>query len=317
MGRGDMSKWVWALILLTIVSAALYMTLGAKGSWSFVLSFRAGKLAGLTIFAVAISTSTLLFHTITNNRILTPSLIGFDQLYIMILSLIVFFAGAQSYLSMSNVVLFIINVAIMTSAAMALFAVFFIGRADLMRMILTGIIAGGMFRALSSLVQRMIDPNEYSIIAANSFASFTTVQKDLLLPSAILCFGVLGLIWRMRHRLDVLSLGRDAAVSLGINYRKEVLKILILIAVLVAIATALVGPVMFLGLLVVSITYTLVPNSKHAVLLPISAMISVITLIGGQTIMERALGLSTPLSVVIDLVGGLVFLLLIFRQVKT
>jgi len=118
----------------------------------------------------------------------------------------------------------------------------------------------------------------------------------------------------MRRRLDVLALGFETATNLGLSVRRETFLTLILISVLVSASTALVGPVVFLGLLVVSIARIIDGTETHSRLLLTSALLSAITLVGGQMLMERVFQLSTPLSVVIDFAGGFVFLWLLLKR---
>lgn len=300
-----------ALAALCLVG---YLTLGAQGPWGFVLPYRGQKLAALVLVAVAVSTATVLFQTISFNRILTPSIMGFDALYVLLLTLALFLLGGQGFLALSAPAIFAVTGLAMVLAALALFGTL-LGRTrgDLMRMILTGIIFGVLFRSLTGLMQRMIDPNEYAFIQVASFARFGQIDSALLWVAAPLTLAALGACWRMRRSLDVLSLGTATAISLGETPRRRQLQVLLLVAVLVAVSTALVGPMAFLGLLVVSLAHVLVPSPHHAVLLPAAGLVSVITLVGGQTVLERMLGHATPLSVVVDLLGGTVFLFLVLR----
>ncbi|WP_204115222.1 iron chelate uptake ABC transporter family permease subunit [Shimia biformata] len=302
---------------LLLVAAVLYMTLGAGGNWGFVLPFRGAKLVALLLVGVAISTSTVLFQTITRNRILTPSIMGFDALYVLLLTGVVYGFGGQAYLDLPPQVLFLFNVVLLVGASLLLFGTL-LGRAqgDLMRLILTGIIFGTLFSSVTGFFQRLIDPNEFAIVQVSSYARFTRIETDLLAIASLLVAGCLIVAWRLRHQLDVLALGPKAAVNLGVDPRRGQLVVLTLIAVLVSVSTALVGPVVFLGLLVVSLAHLVTPSAHHAVILPAAAMISAIVLVAGQTIMERVLSLATPLSVVVDFVGGLVFLGLLLKGLR-
>lgn len=305
------------MALLLALACLGYMTLGARGNWGFVLPFRGAKLLALLLVAVSVSTATVLFQTIARNRILTPSIMGFDALYVLILTGAVFGLGAQSVIGLPPSLLFVVNVTAMTGAALALFAtLLFQPRQDLMRLILTGIILGTLFRSLTSFMQRMIDPNEFSVIQVASFARFDRIETGLLGLAGALTLLVLVVCWRMRFRLDVLALGHDAAVNLGENPRRGQIEALILVSALVSVSTALVGPVAFLGLLVVSIAHLVTPGPRHAVLLPSAALVSAIVLVGGQTVLERVLALSTPLSAVVDVLGGLVFLTLLLKGLR-
>ncbi len=305
------------LALLCLGCVLAYMTLGARGSWSFILPFRGTKLMALLMVAAAVSTSTVLFQTISQNRLLTPSFMGFDALYLLIVTVSVFVLGGPGFAAIPPLVLFLLNVALLTGAALLLFTTLLrSAQNDLMRLILTGIICAALFRAISSLLVRMIDPNEFAAIQVDSFARFSRVEVDMLVPAALLFLPTMAITWHMRHRLDVLALGHDTAINLGENPRRKQIRVLILVAVLVSVSTALVGPVVFLGLLVVSLAHLILPTAHHAVLLPSSALISAILLIGGQALMERVLAYTTPLSVVIECLGGIVFLVLLLRGIR-
>ncbi|WP_294228280.1 iron chelate uptake ABC transporter family permease subunit [uncultured Shimia sp.] len=309
------AKSLWICCLLLVVCCVLFMTLEARGNWDFVLWFRGRKLAALLLVGAAVSTATLLFQTISRNHILTPSIMGFDALFTLIVTLAVFTFGAAGYNHLPVEVVFFVNLALLIAAALILFGTL-LGqyRVDLMRMVLTGIIFGILFRSLTSFIFRMIDPSEFATIQVNSYARFNYIDVNLLGLATVLTSVTLVFCWRMRRQLDVLGLGFEIATNLGEHVARRQKQALVLVAVLVAVSTALVGPVAFLGLLVVSIARLVAPNETHATLLPLSAVIAGIVLVGGQAILERGLGMSTPLAVVIDFVGGFVFLALLLRK---
>lgn len=308
-------KRLCVLALLLCVCVAGYLLLGSRGNWGFVLSFRGNKLVALLLVAVSVSTATVLFQTVTQNHILTPAIMGFDALYLLILSVSVFVLGAQEFVHLSETGRFLLNTALMMGAALMLFGTL-LGRArsDLFRMILTGIIFAGLFRSITGFIQRMIDPNDYVVVQFSSFARFSRINLPLLAIVAALTFAGCFAAWRMRHRLDVLALGPDAATNLGVNPREGMFQILVIVSVLVSVSTALVGPLAFLGLLVVSVARQITPTETHGLLLPSAALVCAITLVGGQLVLEHLLNLNTPLIVVVDVIGGLVFLGLLLRR---
>ncbi|KEJ88497.1 iron chelate uptake ABC transporter family permease subunit [Sulfitobacter donghicola] len=299
-------------VLLCCVTA--YLTLGSRGNWAFVLPFRGNKLAVLLLVSVAVSTATVLFQTITQNRILTPAIMGFDALYVLILTVLIFVLGAPEFQRLSAIGQFALNTSLMMVASLVLFGTLLRRNgSDLIRMLLTGIIFSVLFRSLTGFLQRMIDPNEYAVVQVSSYARFARVELVLLGIAAGITLLALIATWRMRYRLDVLALGAASAINLGENPKRAQFEVLVIVAVLVCVSTALVGPMAFLGLLVVSLAHLVTPTSNHSILLPSAALISAITLVGGQMVLERLLGLSTPLVVVIDVLGGLVFLFLLLR----
>jgi len=180
--------------------------------------------------------------------------------------------------------------------------------------LLVGIVFGLLFRSLSGLMVRMIDPNEFLFLQDKMFASFNAIRTNLLLASVVMVGGVSLIGWRLRRAYDVLSLGREVAINLGIHYRKTLWLTLVLIAVMVSVSTALVGPVTFFGLLVSNLAYMIMQTDKHKYTVPAAVLLGIVALVGGQTVLEHGLALNTTVSVVIEFVGGLMFIALIVRK---
>ena len=305
------------LAALAAVSIVAFMVIGAKGNWSFILPFRGAKIWSMATIGTAIAIATVLFQTITANRMLTPSIMGFDSLYVLLQTGLVFLLGGLGYAAIPPEAKFALEVVLLTGAALLLFgSVLGSGLNDLFRMLLVGVIFGVLFRSLTALLQRLIDPNEFAVVQGAMFASFNRTDTRLLLVSAVLILACCLLAWRKRHVLDVMALGRDHAISLGLNHRRELFAGLALVSVLVATSTALVGPVAFFGLLVSALSYEIIRSSHHGGLLIGSVLIAVIVLVGGQTLFERVLGMGGSLSIVVEFLGGLVFLFLILRRVR-
>lgn len=299
--------------LLLLLSALLFLTLNVNGHWDFTLPLRSKKLLALMVVGYAIGVSTLLFQTLTHNPILTPSLLGFDALYVLLQSLLVFFLGAISFTSINPVAKFGLEVILMFGASLLLFRVLFSKtNQDLTRLILVGVIFGVLFRSLSALVARLINPDDFVVVQSASYAQFNTINPQLLGISIAICAISAVVIWRWRYQCDVLMLGKPQAINLGINYQRLAFGLLTVIAVLVATATALVGPVTFFGLLVCALTNRMTNTMAHSQRLVLVSLIAMICLVLGQAIFEQLLGMAGVLSVVIELAGGLVFLLLIF-----
>jgi iron complex transport system permease protein len=300
---------------LALLSIVLFMTLGAKGNWNFVLSFRGKKLLSLVIVGYSIAVSTVLFQTVTNNRILTPSIMGFDALYVLIKTAIVFFLGVGALISIDSQIQFLVEVLVMVGASSLLFRWLFLGEErSLHLLVLVGIVFGILFRSLGSFMQRMLDPGAFNVLQDTLFASFSTTDPTILSVSCVIVLAVSVVGLRLMHTFDVLSLGRSHAVNLGVDYRRTVAIILVLVAILVSVSTALVGPVTFFGLLVATLAHSLVGNSKHRFVLPAAFLLSVICLVGGQTLLERVFAFDTALSIIIEFLGGIVFIILVLRK---
>lgn len=302
------------LAALALISIVCFMTVGARGSWSFVIPFRGKKLLGLILVAYAIAVSTVLFQTVTNNRILTPSIMGFDSLYVLLQTGVVFFLGVGALTTMPSNLSFAIQIALMMGFSGFLFRWLFGGEErSLHLLILVGIVFGTLFRSLSGFMQRLLDPNAFQVLQDTFFASFQMLDPTLLGISYALVGGVTFVLWRMGHVFDVIALGRAQAINLGVNYKLRMVTILMMVAVLVAVSTALVGPVTFFGLLVASLAHALIGNSRHRFVLPAAVLLGIICLVGGQTLLERVFAFNTALAIIVEFLGGLVFIFLVIR----
>ncbi len=303
-------------ILLTATAAAVcfFLFFDLTGNVGYILPRRVLKVAAMLLVAVAVGVSTLLFQTVTANRILTPSIMGFDSLYILLQTVLTFALGAAAVVAAPPTLQFGVEVLLMVAFSALLYRWMFTGATrSLHLLLLVGVILGSLFRGLSSLLQRLMEPSEFAILQDLFFASFNNVDPALLGASAVIVAVVSGVVWRSRHTLDVLALGRDMAINAGVDHRRAVLRALLGCSLLVAVSTALVGPVTFFGLLVVSLAYRLCRGFSHAWLLPITALIGAIALVGGQLVLERVFGFGTALSVVIEFTGGILFLYLLLK----
>lgn len=298
--------------LAAILCVAAYMTIGLRGNVGFVLTLRATKLIALVQVGVAVAISTVIFQTITGNRILTPSIMGLDALYVFGQILLVFLLGGIGYASLSPQLKFAGEVLLLMALASVILLPMLKRRIDIGLMLLVGIVLGVLFRSLQSLLARLVDPNEFAVAQGASFANFNGVRTDLLILAAVLTIVGAAVAWRSRHVLDIVALGADAATGLGVSWARTTAGLLLLVSALVAISTALVGPVAFLGLLVVAVAERIVDTRRHAILLPATALTAVIVLVGGQTLFQHGFGNSSTLGVVIEFAGGIVFLTLLY-----
>lgn len=305
------------LAVMAVLAVLAFMTLGVEADWAFVLQHRGTKVVTMVIVACALGMSTVVFQTVTHNTILTPAVMGLDALYLFLQAVLVLVLGSVGVVGMGVLPKFAMEIALMVTLSVALMRWLFTGHtSSLHLMLLVGMVMGILFRSMTSFAMRMIDPNEFATLQDRMFANFNTIHTQLLWPSlALLVLGAL-YFWRQRHVLDVLALGRDAAVNLGINYQPQVLRLLVVMCTMVAISTALVGPVTFFGLLVANMAYQWMGTRRHQWVLPAVVLWGCVLLLAGQVVLERVLGFNSALSVVVEFVGGLVFIYLLMRKGK-
>lgn len=298
---------------ISIVLILFYLFYQLGTNWGYILPRRGYKVLAIALTGAAIAFSTVIFQTITNNRILTPSIMGLDSVYLFIQTVLIYFFGSTSVASLKNLN-FILSVGLMVLFAALIYRLLFMReQQNIYFLLLVGIIFGTLFDSLATFMQVLIDPNEFMAIQDKMFASFNNVNTDLLYISMI-TFGCISLYFRPFNKyLDVISLGREQAINLGVDYEHIVKRMLFIIAILVSVATVLVGPITFLGLLVANIAYEFLRTYKHSMLITGAILISIIALVGGQLIVERVFTFSTTLSVIINFVGGVYFIYLLLR----
>lgn len=309
------------LILLglgLLVAAALYLLWGLRGPYGFILSLRATRMAALIVVGAAIGAATVMFQTVAANRLLTPGIVGFDAMFVLIQTLLVLMLGGIGYTALPLIPKFAIETLALAGAATLLFsAILRQGAGDIIRLVLTGVIFGILMRGLATFLQRILDPSEFAIVQTASIASFTAIDPVQLAIAAPLLLAALTAGWRLAPALDVAELGRDRARALGLDHDRLVLQALALIAALVAVATALAGPMTFLGLLAASLAGSLLDTHRHHLLLPGAAVLGALILVAGQFLFERLLGLQSTLAVIVEFLGGMVFLMLVLRRRAT
>lgn len=306
------------LVGLALAACGVYLFQDLNGSFDYALPRRGIKVFAMVLTGVAIAYATVVFQTITHNRILTPSIMGLDSLYMLLQTLLIFFLGSDHITIVNKQVNFMLSIAVMVIFALLFYRLLFKKNdRPIYFLLLVGIICGTFFGSITTFLQVLIDPNEFSIIQDRMFASFNNVNSDLVWTSLVIITLLIAFAWKQNSSLDVLTLGRDTAINLGVNYDALVKQMLVLSAVLIAIATALVGPITFFGLIVANLSYQFFTSYKHSVLLTGSIVISVVALVGGQWVVERIFTFNTTLSVIINFIGGIYFIYLLLKESRS
>ena len=305
------------LLLISLALAVLYIVVGLNTEFlSFLLERRILKLIAIFVVGYSISVSSVLFQTITNNRIITPSIIGFDSLYFMICSIVVLFFHQLLVPNVINIhIFFFITVGIMIVFSRALYRLLFIIKENtIYYVLLSGIVLSLLFRSIYTFFISIMDVAQYDALQRKLYASFDLIQYDLLFVSIILALLTTKYIVPMLSDLDVYLIGKDNAKMLGVDINKVQDDCIKIISVLVSIATVLVGPITFLGLFVVNIVYMIYNTSnKHIHLILGSTFLSWIILILGSLLVERVFEFDTNLTVIINGIGGIYFIYLLLK----
>lgn len=300
---------------LASIAILLFIFTGLNANnFDYNISKRIPKIIAMVVTATAIAFSTMIFQTTTNNRILTPSILGLDSLYGLSQTIVVFIFGTSSIFMVNAKVNFIVSVLIMILNGLLLYKFVFKKSGNIYFLLLVGTVLSTLFKSLTTFMQVLIDPNEYDALQNKIFASFENVNVDVLVLAIIVCLIIFAVVYDDIKKYDVLLLGKDNAINLGINYEKFSKKTLLVVCILVAVSTSLVGQITFLGLLTVNISYQFIQTYSHKYRIIAAIFISIFALVFGQFVVERVLNYNSTVSVIINFIGGIYFIYLLIKE---
>lgn len=304
------------LILLVIVTGLAYLFTKINIKYfDFAMSIRMPKLGVMLLTAFCIGSASIVFQTLINNTIVTPCLLGMNALYILIHTFVVFLLGSASILITTKALSFSIDLVIMGAAALLIYGVLFKkAGGNVLYIVLAGTVMATLFSSLTSAVQRIMDPNEYETLQNALIASFHKVNSGIMLFAIIAIMAIILVLRKDLALLNVLSLGKDQAINLGVDYDKTVRRLLLGVTLFIAIATAMVGPISFLGLIIANLARQIFKTYRHSYLIFGCVFAGMIVLLAGQTLIERVFSFSANIGVFINVGGGMYFLYLLLRN---
>ena len=309
------------LLLLVLLACAGYMTVGVhfenQKLFAYAMRIRTPKLIAMLITAFAIGSASIVFQSIINNTIVTPCLLGMDHLYSLIHTAVFFVAGSGSFLAVNANATFAVDLAIMGAVATVIYSYLFRKtNHNVLYVLLIGTVLTSFFSSIQTTLTRVMDPNEYDTLLTDLVASFSNVNSAILVLSVAVLALVAFAFRKELALLDVLTLGKDQAINLGVDYDRCIRRLLLGVTLYIAIATAMVGPLAFLGLIIANLSRQFLRTYRHSQLITGSVLFGMVVLIGGQLLVERVFVYSVPVSVFITVGGGVYFLYLLLTQRK-
>ena len=307
------------MALLAVVAAAAYMLVEVNFDnerlFFYALKLRTPKLIVMIITAFAIGGASLVFQSVINNTIVTPCLLGMNSLYTLIHTAVVFFAGSTSVLANNANASFAVDLVIMGITATVIYGwLFKKTNYNVLYVLLIGTVLTSFFSSIQSTLTRVMDPNEYDNLLSTLVASFSNVNSEIILFSVVVLGVLIFVLRKDLALLDVITLGRQQAVNLGVDYDRTIRRLLLGVTICIAVATAMVGPISFLGLIIANLSRQLLQTFRHGQLIFDSALFGTIVLVAGQLIVEHVFTYSIPVSVFITVGGGIYFLYLLLTR---
>lgn len=307
------------LSVIVLLCAAGYMlyavNFGNPKLFQYSMKLRSPKLIVMLITAFAIAGASLVFQTIINNVIVTPCLLGMNALYALIHTAVVFVAGSTSLLATNSNLAFAVDLVLMIVVATTVYGYLFKKtRHNVLYILLIGTVLTSLFSSIQTTMTRIMDPNEYDSLLETLVASFENVNAEVIIASLVVLALVIFVLRKDLALLDVISLGKAQAINLGVDYDRCIRRLLIGVTLCIAVATAMVGPISFLGLIMANLARQFLKTYRHSQLILGSTLFGMAILIGGELIVERVYHYAVPISVFIGVFGGLYFLYLLLTN---
>ena len=314
--KNNATRRLVILAVLSVLSIVVYQFIFVDMKFfEYEMYIRTPKMIDMIIAAFCIGTASIVFQSIIKNRIVTPCLLGMNSLYILIHTASVFFLGFTNPLVANKQVSFILDVVLMGVSASFIYGTLFKKtKYNILYVLLTGTVLATLFTSISNTLTRTMDPNEYDKLLSDLVAGFDHVNSELIIISLFLIIVTIIAFWRDIKLLDVITLGKNQAINLGVDYDRTISRLLVGVTFFITIATALVGPISFLGLIIANLAREFFKTYRHSYLMMGSFLMGVVVLLGGQTLIEHVFGFGTQISVFINLFGGAYFLYLILKN---
>lgn len=310
------------LSVMVVLLVAAYLLIPTKNSTTvsnFILQRRLLKLLIMVIVSCAIPISTISFQTVVQNRFLTPGVLGIESLFVFIQSGLYYFESLVGVKVEQSVIIYSVTIAIQIGLLLLLMnASKGMILSNFKVLLLLTMSFSMLLRNASTFLQVLMDPNEFDKLQSSLYPSFQKMNaQPMMIGVAIGLFVLLMMVfYRLRHQLDALHLGVDGAKMLGINTKRLSNVVIVVVIIMTSLSTILVGPLQFLGFMIANLTYQLTKEYKHGVLWLFSAVLGLVIVLAAQLIVERIFLLTIPISVFIEGIGGVLYLILLVKGEK-
>ncbi|MDR3003463.1 MAG: iron chelate uptake ABC transporter family permease subunit [Acidovorax sp.] len=305
----------WIIWLVVALLAAIFVLAGSGLDFDYVIPKRLLRLAAIVVGSICVACAAMVFQTLVGNRILTPAVMGYEAVYLLWQALLLLLMGAHGMAMLGASGNFLLSCGLMLGYSWALqHWLLQRGGRDMYVLLLLGLVLTMVIGSFTQFVQLRISPGEFAVFQGMSYASFNRVRPETLLYAvvAMLCVGLLAR--KSLPVLDVLALGREQSISLGVDHGWYLRRCLAGIAVLVAVSTSLIGPTAFMGIFVANIAYALAPSARHRTTLPLGCGLAMAIFLAAQLLVEHVFNYKTSVSIIVNLVCGVYFLTLMVRR---
>lgn len=304
------------IILVAIASYLLFNSYPESPAlFMYIMKLRLPTLICMIIASISIGAATLIFQSIVNNRIVTPALLGMNSIYSFLHTAVVFVMGTGSTLFLNKNLIFAVDLVLMGIVATLVYWFLFKKTGhNILYIMLIGTVLSSLFGSMQSAMIRVMDPNEYDALLSSLVADFNNVNGEIIIFAIVMLLVIAILLHKDLALLDVITMGRHQAINLGVDYDNVIRRLLFGVVLCMAVATATIGSVSFLGLIVANLARQILKTYKHTHLIVGASLMGMLALIGGQMLSQHIFHFSVPVSVFVTVAGGIYFLYLLLSK---
>ena len=306
-------------IPLQAISDMVFGNFEGKASWEYiVINYRIPKLITCIVIGSALSVAGMLMQTLFQNPMAEPYVLGVSSGASLGVALCVL---GGSVLPLSLQQLFNSAIAVSTFAligsVLVMTIVLFLSQRikNSVTLLIIGLMFSSFTSAFVNVLAYLSTAEELKKFTLWNLGSLGNVGYDkLAFIVPILLIGLL-LAFVMCKALNSLLLGEIYAQTLGVNLKYTKFLIILATCILVAMSTAFVGPIGFLGLAVPHITRILYKTTNHLVLLIGNVLIGSIVLVVCDIICQLpGEALALPINAVTSILGAPVVIIMLLRK---
>jgi len=290
-----------------------------KQSWIYIVqNYRLPKALTAILVGSGLSVSGLLMQTLFRNPLAGPFVLGISSGASLGVALLILGASAFGF---SASIFSNLGVAIASSlgAFLVLLAVMIVAQKvrNTMSILIIGLMFGSLTSAIISVLAYFSSAEKLQQYLFWSFGNLGNMSwKELMLFFVIYLISITSIVFIIKP-LNILLLGENYAITLGVNIKRTRNITLLITALLTGVITAFVGPVAFVGLAVPHITKMIFNSSNHKILLPATAIIGAIAMLFSDIIAQVPNSEFTlPINAITSLFGAPIVIWLLVRKTK-
>lgn len=304
-----------AAIVVDQLGSLLGLDVGASAAaspaeQSAVWLIRAPRVMLAILVGAALAVSGAVLQSLFRNPLVSPDVIG--------VSSAASFGGVLTILfSLGSIALVFGSFATGLSAALLVMA---LGRirtgSPILTIVLGGIVVSALFNALVSLVTYLADP--YTTLPSITFwlmGSFAAATWAQVLTAIVPIIPSLIVVFALRWRINLLSLGDDEARSLGMKPERMRILLIVAVALLTATTVAVSGAIGWVGLVIPHLVRLLI-GADNRVLIPGSALLGGLYMLLVDTLARSVVAVEIPVGILTAVIGAPVFVILLVRRSK-